>query len=279
MTTGKTRSPSRQPAATPGGPGRLSKYIASGVLTALVLAIFVTSGLQAPPTAEAQTNNAATGVPFIRDAADPAGTLLTVRSGMTLTVDTTGIMDDDGITMVNWMYQWAHFDGTNTTDITGATANTYLLEDKDIDNAMVVKVRFTDDLSNPEGPLRSGPSRFVGPKNLIVSNTGKDTAFDADISLTATTPKLAQGFVADSAADRFTLDFIELTLGNITNTGTVGTGITVTLNADSSGSPGATLCTLENPATFSTSGPHKFYAPTARISTLCPCWRQAALTT
>ena len=222
------------------------------------------TGHEGPP------NNSATGTPFVRDAANPADTLLTVRSGMTLTVDTTGIMDDDGITMVNWMYQWAYFDGTNTTDITGATANTYLLEDKDIDNAMVVKVRFTDDLSNPEGPLQSGPSRFVGPKNLIVSNTGKDTAFDTNISLTATTPKLAQGFVAASAADRFTLGFIELTFGNITNTGTVGTGITVTLNADSSGSPGATLCTLENPATFATSGAHKFYAPTARISTLCP---------
>ena len=105
-------------------------------------------------------------------------------------------MDDDGITMVNWMYQWAHFDGTNTTDITGATAITYLLEDKDIGNAMVVKVSFTDDLNNPEGPLASPTSRFVGPENLIVSNTDRDTAFDINTdltALTATTPKLAQG--------------------------------------------------------------------------------------
>ena len=73
MKTGNTQSPSRQPATTPGGPGRLSKYIVAGILTALVLAVFVTSGLQAPPTAEAQTNNTATGVPGVRDAANPNG--------------------------------------------------------------------------------------------------------------------------------------------------------------------------------------------------------------
>ena len=58
MTTGKTRSPSRQPATISGGPGRLSKYIVAGMLTALVLAIFLTPGLQAPPIAEAQSATA-----------------------------------------------------------------------------------------------------------------------------------------------------------------------------------------------------------------------------
>ena len=53
MKTGNTQSPSRQPAATTGGPGRLSKYIASGILTALVLAVFLTGQLQAPQTAHA----------------------------------------------------------------------------------------------------------------------------------------------------------------------------------------------------------------------------------
>ena len=54
MKTGNTQSPSRQPTATPGGPGRLSKYIVAGVLTALILAVFLAGQLQAPPTAEAQ---------------------------------------------------------------------------------------------------------------------------------------------------------------------------------------------------------------------------------
>ena len=271
MTTGKTRSPSRQPATISGGPGRLNKYIASGVLTALVLAVILTAGLQGTPIAEAQVvNNMATGQPGIVDAANPNDTLATVRPDMTLIAETTGIMDDDGITNPNWMYQWAYWDDTNATDITGATAITYLVEEKDIGNALVVKVTFTDDLGNPEGPLLSSATHPVGPKNLIVSNTRGDTAFRTNIALTATTPKLAQSFVADVEADSFTLDFIELTFGYIGNTATVGDGITVTLNEDSSGSPGGELCTLANPGTFSTSGAHKFYAATAKISTLCP---------
>ena len=272
MTTGNTRSPSRQPAATPGGPGRLSKYIASGVLTALVLAIFLTPGLQAPPPAEAQVvNNAATGVPGIRDAANPTDTLTTLRPGMTLFAETTGIEDDDGLTNPNWMYQWYYWDGTNPTDITGATAITYLLEEKDIGKGLIVKVTFTDDLNNPEGPIQSAPTRFAGPLNLIVSNTRRNTAFDfTNIGLAGNTTKFAQGFVAGANADSFTLDFIELIFATIGNTATIGDGITVTLNGDSSGEPGGQLCTLANPATFSSSGPHKFYAPTEGISTRCP---------
>ena len=270
-----TQSPSRQPAATPGGPGvrgRLSKYIVSGILTALVLAVFLTPGLQAPPPAEAQVvNNTAMGVPGIQNAADPSDTLTTLRPGMTLTVDTTGITDSDGIKMVNWMYQWAYQDvNTVTTDIPGATAITYLVEEKDIGNALLVKVSFTDDLNNPEGPLRSPPTRFVGPKNLIVKNTDRDTLFDLSLPISGNTTKFAQSFLSSSTASTFALDFIEFTFGNIADTSTVGDGITVTLNEDSSGSPGGELCTLANPATFSTSGPHNFHAPTAGISTLCP---------
>ena len=68
MKTGNTQSPSRQSATTPGGTRRLGKSIVAGILTALVLAIILTAGLQAPPIAEAQTvNNAATvGQPGIR---------------------------------------------------------------------------------------------------------------------------------------------------------------------------------------------------------------------
>ena len=271
MKTGNTRSPSRQSAAMPGRSGRLSKYIVAGILTALILAVFLTPGLQALPTAEAQTNNIPTGLPGIADFASPADTLTTVRPGMTLTADTVGIMDDDGLTNPRYMYQWAHWEiGDIITDITGATAITYLIEETDIGKGLIVKVTFTDDEGNPEGPIESPPTKFIGPRNLIVSNTGGDINLRTNIALTADIPKLAQKFVSDVDANNFTLDFIELIFTNIGNTGTVGNGITVTLNADSSGSPGAALCTLANPATFSTSGSHDFYAPTATISTLCP---------
>ena len=228
------------------------------------------SNFQIEIKGEEVPNNDPTGIPEIVDQANPNDPLNTVRPGMTLTAKTDPIMDDDGLTTPNWMYYWADYDGTNLNDITGATASTYLVEEKDIGRRLVVKVTFTDDLLNLEGPLESQDAREVGPLNLIVSNTNADPAFRVPLALTATTPKLAQSFIASESAGTFTLDFIELQFGNIGNTATIGNGIAVTLNEDSSGSPGGELCTLENPATFSSSGGHKFYAPTATISTLCP---------
>ena len=48
----------RHQAARPTGPGWLSKYIAAGILTMLVLTVFLGGQLQAPTPAEAQTTNA-----------------------------------------------------------------------------------------------------------------------------------------------------------------------------------------------------------------------------
>ena len=48
----------RHQAASPTGPGWLSKYIAAGILTMLVLTVFLGGQLQAPTAAEAQTTNA-----------------------------------------------------------------------------------------------------------------------------------------------------------------------------------------------------------------------------
>ena len=45
----------RHKRATPGGPGRLSKYIVAGIMTVLVMALLLTSQIQVPPPAEAQT--------------------------------------------------------------------------------------------------------------------------------------------------------------------------------------------------------------------------------
>ena len=115
-------------------------------------------------------------------------------------------------------------------------------------------------------------TRFVGPTGLIVWNTLADTAGNFPQSLTASTTKFAQSFASGADADSYILDFIELTFGNIGDTADAADGITVTLNADSSDSPGAALCTLEDPASFSSSGAHKFHAPSPveTISDVCP---------
>ena len=246
---------------------RRALWLAMAAMLVIVIALAM---LQGAPPAQAAAGDA-TGQPGIVDQANPGVSLTTIRPGMTLLAETTGIMDTDGITTPGWTYQWKHIDSSaNQTDISGATSSTYLVKESDIGKAFAVSVNFTDDAMNAEGPLQSVTTRYVGPIGLIVSNTGGNTLFQFGIALTSTDTKLAQGFQASSSAEPATLDYVELTFHNIADTTDVGDNITVSLNADSSGSPGGILCTLTNPESFTTTGAHRFYAPTATISTRCP---------
>ena len=89
----------------------------------------------------APTNTPATGVPSISG---------TSQVGETLTADTSGIADDDGLTNVSYGYQWARNDGTDDSDISGATSRTYTLVEADQGKTIKVKVSFTDDADNHE---------------------------------------------------------------------------------------------------------------------------------
>ena len=86
-------------------------------------------------------NSPATGAPAISG---------TAQVGQTLTADTSGITDSDGLTNVSYSYQWVANDGTNDTDISGATGSTYTLVDADEGNTVKVKVSFTDDAGHGE---------------------------------------------------------------------------------------------------------------------------------
>ena len=92
-------------------------------------------------TVEARPNNPATGHPTI------AGT---AQVGETLTADTSGIADGDGLTNVSYSYQWVSNDGAADTDIGGATDSTYSLADADEGRTIKVRVSFTDDAGNEE---------------------------------------------------------------------------------------------------------------------------------
>ena len=74
----------------------------------------------------------------------------TVQVGETLTADTSGIADDDGLTNVSYGYQWIVTDGGADIDITSATDSSYTLADADEGLAIKVKVSFTDDAGNEE---------------------------------------------------------------------------------------------------------------------------------
>ena len=86
---------------------------------------------------EARPNSPATGEPNING---------TGQVGETLTADTSGIADDDGLDNASFSYQWLADD----SNISGATGETYTLADADEGKAISVTVSFTDDAGNAE---------------------------------------------------------------------------------------------------------------------------------
>ena len=89
-------------------------------------------------------NHPATGEPAITG---------TAQAGQELTAVTTGIMDADGLTGVDFTYQWVRVDAdgmSNPADITDATAATYTLTAADAGKRIKVQVSFTDELSGVE---------------------------------------------------------------------------------------------------------------------------------
>ena len=97
----------------------------------------LTSGATDTVEAAPTTNSPATGAPTISG---------TVQVGETLTADTSGIADADGLSNVQYEYQWLADD----TEIAGATGLTYTLTDSEESKAIKVQVSFTDDADNGE---------------------------------------------------------------------------------------------------------------------------------
>ena len=126
---------------------------------------------------DSDTNTPSTGAPTISG---------TAQVGKTLTANTSGIADADGLTGATFSYQWVSSDGTTDTDITDierATGSTFTLVAVDKGKAIKVRVTFTDDGGNEE-TLTSAPTGPVfsdglpgAPRNLTA------TAGDREITL------------------------------------------------------------------------------------------------
>ena len=86
-------------------------------------------------------NTPATGAPAVNG---------TAQVGETLTVDTSGIADADGLDNATFSYQWIANDGTADTDMQDATGSTYSLVSDDEGKTLKVRVSFTDDVGNDE---------------------------------------------------------------------------------------------------------------------------------
>ena len=123
-----------------------------------------------PAIQQQVSNSPATGAPTISG---------TAQVGQTLTADTSGISDSDGLDDVSYSYQWIRNDGTGDTDISTATSSNYTLVDADEGKTIKVRVSFTDDEGNAE-TLTSAATVSVAaaPVPLIVSLTSEPTSHD-----------------------------------------------------------------------------------------------------
>ena len=111
----------------------------------------------APTAAVTASNTPATGEPTITG---------TAQVGETLTANTTGIADSDGLINATFTYQWLADD----TDITDATGSTYTLAAADEGKTVKVRVSFTDDRGHQETLTSTATAAVTAaPSPLTVS--------------------------------------------------------------------------------------------------------------
>ena len=127
-------------------------------------------GPEASSQQSQQQNSAATGAPAITG---------TARVGETLTANTTGIADSDGLTRATFAYQWLADDA----DITDATGSTYTPAAIDAGKAIMVEVSFTDDAGNAE-TLTSAATAAVTLPPLTASAHGVPASHDGSAAFT-----------------------------------------------------------------------------------------------
>ena len=121
----------------------------------------------------AKPNSPATGQPTISG---------TPQVGETLTADTSGIGDEDGLDNVTFGYQWVANDGTTDTDIQNQTGETYQLADQDVGKTIKVRVFFTDDADNEETLTSAATAAVAAAANTPV--TGAPTISDPEAYVT-----------------------------------------------------------------------------------------------
>ena len=119
----------------------------------------VTTPAEPPPA-----NTAATGLPTIGG---------TPQVGETLSADTSGISDANGLTNAQYTYQWIRSDGNSDTNIPGATGQTHTLTGDDQGKAIKVSVSFTDDHGYSESLTSAATTQVSPPPNQAA--TGQPT--------------------------------------------------------------------------------------------------------
>ena len=117
--------------------------------------------------------------------------------GETLTADTSGIADADGLTGATFAYQWLADDA----DISGATgSSTYTPAGADVGKAVKVRVSFTDDAGHDE-TLTSAATAPVAARPPQVTAVGNHLRPRPTTTPTATDDTITVSVTFDQAVD------------------------------------------------------------------------------
>ena len=143
----------------------------------------------------------------------------TPEVGHTLSADTSGISDDNGLTNAQFAYQWLRSDAV----IPGATGSTYTLTADDEGNAVKVKVSFTDDDGYSETLTSAATATVELPDNVAATGQPAITG----------TAQVGDTLTADTSAisDQNGLDNVQFAYQWVRNDGNSDTQIPGATNA------------------------------------------------
>ena len=109
----------------------------------------------------------------------------TAQVGRTLTADTSGIADPDGLAKVSYSYQWIRNEGETDADIAGATDPTYTPSGSDVGKTVKVKVSIHGRRQTTQEKLTSESTAAVAatvptePLRLTVTRGSRIQELDA----------------------------------------------------------------------------------------------------
>ena len=150
-------------------------------------------------TGATSTNNPATGTVTISDTMP--------HFGEALTVTVSGVEDTDGVPATPaYSYQWIRVDGSDETDISGATTSAYTPVAADVGKKLKAQVQFTDNASNTE--ILTGGETAAVTQNVTVTMSVDPATINEGASpptATVTVKAVTQAAAAPTARVHFSL--------------------------------------------------------------------------
>ena len=213
-----------------------------------------TPSAPASEPASEPANSAATGAPAISG---------TAQVGETLTANTSGIADADGLSNITFTYQWL----ADHTAIQGATGSTYTLADADAGKAIKVRASFTDDAGNSEALTSAATAAVAGPAAAPLTASFMDVPAEHDGDSAFTLRMAFSEPLSWMNGRRLREDVVAVAGGRATNAGRVNrrrdlwqltvephslAEVTVTLAAGAACGTPAAVCTADGRALSNT---------------------------